>query len=95
MISDSSRVEKGEVVWSDVRGLSRPYPNSCNFSFSSCLDICAGVLGSKPNEGPQNMKNQEVLESFPKEQMFSNVDNQGEETYSYEQQDGRYEVFDS
>ncbi|KAH0744704.1 hypothetical protein KY290_032697 [Solanum tuberosum] len=33
-----------------------------------------------------NLKNQEVLESFQKEQMCSNVDNQGEDTSSYELQ---------
>ena len=31
--SDNSRVEKREVGWSDVTGLSHISPNSCNFFF--------------------------------------------------------------
>ncbi|KAH0661751.1 hypothetical protein KY284_026682 [Solanum tuberosum] len=44
------------------------------------------ILGSKPSEAPQNVKNNKVLESFQKEQMCSNVDNQGEDTSFYELQ---------
>ncbi|KAH0724895.1 hypothetical protein KY284_000760 [Solanum tuberosum] len=44
------------------------------------------ILVRKPSEAPQNVKNHEVLESFQKEQMCSNVDNQGEDTSSYKLQ---------
>ncbi|KAH0743239.1 hypothetical protein KY290_031232 [Solanum tuberosum] len=44
------------------------------------------ILGSKPSEAPQNVKNHEVLESFQNEKMCSNVDSQGDDTSSYELQ---------
>ncbi|KAG5599247.1 hypothetical protein H5410_030617, partial [Solanum commersonii] len=44
------------------------------------------ILGSKPNEVPQNVKNHEVLERFQNEKMCSNVDSQGDDTSSYELQ---------
>jgi len=93
--SDNSRVEKGEVGWSVVRGLSHFSPNSCNFTFSSCLKICAGILGSKPSEAPQNVKNHEVLESFQNEKMCSNVDSQGDDTSSYELQGNNANAYTS
>ncbi|KAG5571386.1 hypothetical protein H5410_061152 [Solanum commersonii] len=44
------------------------------------------ILGSKPSEAPQNVKNHEVLESFQNEKMCDNVDSQGGDTSSYELQ---------
>lgn len=45
--SENSIMEKGEVGWSDVRGLSHFFPNLCNFIFSSCLKACAGIIEAR------------------------------------------------
>ncbi|KAG5629808.1 hypothetical protein H5410_001525 [Solanum commersonii] len=54
--------------------------------FEKLFENLCSILGRKPSEAPQNVKNHEVLESFQKEQMCSNVDNQSADTSSYELQ---------
>lgn len=59
------RFEKGNVVWSDMSGLSQLYPNSCIFSFlSSCFVTFISTIGSPSNGYRQYVKNEEVAKQI-------------------------------
>lgn len=57
MKSEKSKEEKREVERSGVRGLSQPYPKSCNFYFSSCFDIWVGIFRRNPRKVLLNVEN--------------------------------------